>query len=270
MSPRHSHVSDQKVFETGTKCVALHRRTLRWAVAELLKKGPATTQQLKVASGEHLAAILLTAFVLAAPSAVDTTGEVDLVFVVDTERSIPDRVAVGEVVAVEVKSVAGRFRKFNGWTDRAGSEALGAEVTVQVRSADTILSDAAPLINRMAMKLESVCANHRYGFMVVHPFEQFAAEIISEPVLAGVLQPLVLPQPLDGLWVLWWPDQVTAWSQTEHCWYQMFFDAVSSDDDTECSGPLDALRETEEAFLSGIGFTEGSPFLFDLRSKPDE
>ena len=254
---------------TGVRVIGVNPRTLGWAVDELLKQGCTVADALKVAAGEHLAAILFSAFIFAPPSVIDTAGGVDLRFVANEERSLPDKVLPGDSVVVEVKSVPGHFRELSGSADKAGAKALGREISAEVKAADTILQEAASWMNKMAAKLAAEAADHRYGFLIVHPFEQFAQEIMNQPLMAGVLKPLALPTPMDGLWVLWWPDQLTAWSTQEQCWYQMLFSGFGSEQELMDAGPRDLLVEAEEAFLLGTGATKGSPFLFELKVRKD-
>jgi len=65
----------------GSLAVVMWNRTLWWAVDELVEKlTPEQLSNLRVRTGEHLAAILTTTFLRTAPAEVDTKGDVDLWF----------------------------------------------------------------------------------------------------------------------------------------------------------------------------------------------
>jgi hypothetical protein len=56
----------------GRLTIGIWHRTLQWAVDELAKKlAPEQLRKLDLRAGEHLAAILTTAFLLTAPTKVD-------------------------------------------------------------------------------------------------------------------------------------------------------------------------------------------------------
>lgn len=253
----------------GTRLVAISPPTVEWAVDELVKLDPGISSSFKIRSGEHLAAILMTAFVFATPVSVDTDGGVDLVFVTRSERNLPNVVQAGERIAVEVKSMPGSYRKFDSRAENLGQAALGEGFEVRFESADDILRQAQPLIERMAINLASVEAHRRYGFLVVHPFDKLAVELAKEPLIASVLSPLELPNGLDGLWVLWVPDQLATWSVEERCWYQMFFSASGIEEAPQSGEVLEFLQEIETRFLAGIHWPGGSPYLFSLTAEED-
>jgi hypothetical protein len=71
----------------GRLSVVIWNRTLWWAVDALAEKlSPEELSSLNVRFGEHLAAILTTAFLHTAPAEVDTAGGVDLWFDVSDAR----------------------------------------------------------------------------------------------------------------------------------------------------------------------------------------
>ena len=93
--------------------VAVWYRRLWWAVDELVAN--LTTEQLsrlRVRVGEHLAAILTTAFLQRAHARVDTAGDVDLWFDLSGVRGRTAEIIPAQVssAAFEVKSLAGGFR----------------------------------------------------------------------------------------------------------------------------------------------------------------
>ena len=104
---------DGAAADHGTPVVAIGANTVEWAVSALGEFDRAVLDAIKIRSGEHLAAILTTAFVFARPTDVDTHGEVDLLFRLAEERYLPDPLSANSTVAFEIKSMPGPFRKYD-------------------------------------------------------------------------------------------------------------------------------------------------------------
>lgn len=245
--------------------MAIGHQTVDWAVDQLAGMDQAKVDGLKIRSGEHLAALLLTSFLGAPPVETDTSGGVDLLFRIPTDASANLLVPAGTTAAVEVKSVPGDFREYDSATSRWGDERPPTDqgIRVVVQSADAVLSNARPLIHKAATKLSEVRdADTRHIFLLVHPFDQLALEVIEEPLVAAVLQPPAGLQGVDFLWVLWVPDQLTVWSVADESWCQMIFSAFDPECPPTDSGWRSILQTAEERFLFTIKYTSGSPYLF--------
>src|SRR5262245_31350814 len=101
----------------GGHVIAIWHRAVAGAVHDVLLLPSHQLAGLKVRSGEHLAAILITAFLGVPPYEVDTRGDLDFRFrLVDPGRFdlLP---ADKDVAAFEVKSMPGPFRKFDNKID---------------------------------------------------------------------------------------------------------------------------------------------------------
>jgi hypothetical protein len=251
--------------ETGLPVVAIGWRSLYRAVDALAALGPDRLKGLKVRSGEHLAAILATAFVGSVPTAFDTTGEVDLRFVSRSVRHLPDEVPDGSTVAFEIKSAEGDYRKFESVIEKHPellAERPGFDL--QIKDAAGVFAAISKLIDRAIRKLSSIEAGYRCAFVIIHPFDQLANDVVQSTLAAEILPPLSV-EGIDAVWVLWVPDQLTAWSVKQGRWCQMLFSAFSSDD------PLDLevrsiLQDVEQRFFDVVGQSGGSPYLFEVNS----
>lgn len=158
-------------------------------------------EKLKVRSGEHIAAILLTAL-HSLPVAVDEDGGVDLVF----ERSGAQGAwPFGDSVtaAVEVKSLPGKWRKHEY------NVRLGDSYQIEIQNAVEILELASKKIMEAADALQhkvGSSATSKNVFMIIHPMDGLALELISGgPVIGHLLPALSERVALDCLWVYWYP-----------------------------------------------------------------
>jgi hypothetical protein len=242
----------------GLRIIAFSHRELGRSVDRLAALPVDMLRAFKVRSGEHLAAILLTACYGSAPTAVDTSGEVDFIF--DTADTLGLSSAGRQVV--EVKSVPGTFRTFDASLDRAPGTALGREHRLRLESASDVVAAIDGLVQTAAAKTALCEANGRHAFVIVPPFERFAVELVSGMV-GPVLPDVALAEPLDVLWVLWYPEQLTAWARDVGAWTQVIFDAV---DENEDAGVDDVLMTAEADLLSRTGHEGSSPFQFRVSS----
>ncbi len=242
----------------GQEIVAVGPRALEHAVDLLM--GTMNAEKLSVRSGEHLAAILLTALV-GRPAAVDSMGEVDLVFVRQEAWGWP--FGATDQAAVEVKSLGGSWRKVEARLR------LGDAHTTMFRTAMEILTDASDQLDRILAQLRkktTVEGWSRNIFLVIHPFDALAVELFDETRDVAQLLPLVdLPTDVDTLWLLWHPDVLVWWSGETRSWTRFFIaaepDAVPSNDEA-----LPPLQVAERHYLDRLGRQEGSPWLFGLSS----
>jgi hypothetical protein len=256
---------------TGGQMIAIWHRAVAWAADALLQLPPEQRAALNVRSGEHLAAVLTTAFLGVAPFAVDTDGDVDLRFrLSDDAPHAPLPAGVSEA-AFEVKSMAGPYRKFDRAIDEAAIEddAAGMTLEVRVESANDILTSARATIDRahrgLLRKTESNVS--RNIFLIVHPLDRFALETSESPFIAAVLDPL--DTEADTVWVLWVPDHLTVWSRHDGRWTDLVFNAINPDEamSTEPDG-LSVLQDAEVRLLGAAGLRSDSPYLFRLSAGP--
>lgn len=255
----------------GAPVIAIWYKTLAWAVDELAGLGHDGLKSLKVRAGEHLAAILTTAFFGAPPIRVDTDGGPDLLFSAATLKSPPFSVSPGSTLVVfEIKSLPGRFREFDSEIDRIqrrGGSAQGMSVSVRMQSVREIVDGALPLLSRAQESLVSKLAGSahvsRNLFLVVHPFDAWAVEL-KHPVIGPFLPDLDCLREIDSVWVLLAPDRLAVWSARDRGWIDLIFGAMNEDEIP--NEDLLPLQDAESRFLDLRGERGGSPYLFGIRS----
>jgi hypothetical protein len=239
------------------------------------KLGPESLRELRVRAGEHLAALLTTTFLRTLPARVDTAGEADLWF--DLSETRDNKItrtilpSSATSAAFEVKSVPGEFRKFDNSIDRdkaRGIEAAGRTLEVRVQAANDVLREAGTWLLRARNQLREKASTHtsRNVFLVMHMFDHMIAEGL-EVLIAPLLDPLTGVEDLDTVWVLWPLEHLTMWSSERHQWIDLLFNAVATKEPVVSQpepGDLDVLQEAEQYFLTRIGYTSGSPYLFRL------
>lgn len=210
-------------------------------------------EKLRIRSGEHLAAILLSAQ-HSLPVAVDDDGGVDLVFERrDAHDGWPFEDA--ESAAVEVKSLPGKWRKHESKIK------LGDVYEVKIQSSADILELASAKImeatRALQLKVESSSASKNV-FMIIHPMDGLALEFLrGGPVIGHLLPPLDKRVPLDCLWVCWYPTMLSKWSQRDRNWTDyLFADANPSEPPRD-----ESIEDAEDIFLEGIGWSGGSPWM---------
>jgi hypothetical protein len=256
----------------GAPVVVIWHRTLEWAVDELIKLGPDKLKSLKVRAGEHLAAILATAFMRAAPFQVDTAGGLDLLFELSATKPPFRPMSQGvSNAAFEVKSMPGRFREFDSEINRIearGGAARGRSISLYAQSAAEILTEARPWLvsaqKGLASKIAEPDKTSSNIFLVVHPFDALAVEL-KYPVLGPLLPDMGYLDGVDSVWVLWVPDHLTMWSREKRGWIDLMFNAINPDE----SHPQDLspLQVAEVRFLDARADKGGSPYLFTIRKR---
>jgi hypothetical protein len=271
---RGGHTGSMSSEESaGRLSVVIWYRTLWWAVDALAEKlPPEELGRLNVRSGEHLAAILTTAFLHTAPAEVDTTGGVDLRFDLSDARHRKATILPAHALsaAFEVKSLPGEFREFDAGIDRdraRGVDTIGRGLDQGVRAANDVLHEAGPWIRRGwdQLRRKTSRGTSMNVFLVIHPLDYVTAECLTEPVIGMYLDPLEDVGDLDTVWVLWAPDHLTVWSYARHEWINLLFDNMNPDETDERTRkptPLATLQEAEQYFLTRTGHTGGSPYLF--------
>lgn len=237
----------------GHRIHALAPGALRPAVEELLALN-GVERYLKVRSGEHIAAILLTAVCSSAPTRLDSDGGIDLIF----DRS-NQQWPFGDLrrAAVEVKSLPGRWRRFEARVQ------IGQRHDVKIRHAADILQEASSVILDGANALKRKTGPEpisRSVFLLVHPMDGFAIEAHGDlPIIGHLLPKLSSGVEVDRLWVLWHPHALTMWSQGDGVWTDILFDQVAHEHSSPGAESFD-LGSAEEMLLEGIGQSGTSPW----------
>lgn len=256
-------------------------RTMWWATEAMVEKlGPEHLRSLDVRAGEHLAALLTTAFLHTPPTRVDAAGDVDLWFdfakLPDSDKSQSILPSHTTSAAFEVKSMPGRYRHFERKIDEdsaRGIDPTGRSLDVQVQTAQDVLREAGPSLLKARNQLigKTSAATSRNAFLVMHMFDHMITEAMSA-VMAPLLDPLTGVEDLDTVWVLWPLEHLTVWSSERSEWTELLFSGVLSNsitvpppelDDLEAElGDLSVLQAAEQYFLTRIGYTGGSPYLY--------
>jgi hypothetical protein len=191
----------------GGRIVAIWHRSLPWAADKLLALGLEQIAHLKIRSGEHLAAILTTAFLGTAPRTIDVEGGVDLTFDLEAAHHL---LSDSDSAAFEVKSMGDGFRKFEShidWMTRQSQDPRGLSREWVVQTADDILVEARPILAKAARRLKTKVSDStsKHVFLIIHPFDRLAVEIVEHDLAAPLLAPLAEVTGLDTVWVLWYP-----------------------------------------------------------------
>ncbi len=240
----------------GHNVVAIHPDALTHAVEELVSVG-SIVAHLKVRSGEHRAALLLTA-VCGRPVAIDTHGEVDLAF--DTLATASRYWPFGNYdrADVEIKSFAGGFRRAESRMQ------IGESFSVTVRTAADILNDATSQIAEAVSALSRKVGprTSKNVFMIIHPFDAFVIETYTGPMIGHLLPRLSSSVDLDTLWLLWHPDMLVVWSREDQRWTDILFAVEHEPPKSPADNDLAPLQQAESAFLEAIGYDGGSPWIF--------
>ncbi|TCB91601.1 hypothetical protein E0H26_25265 [Micromonospora zingiberis] len=253
----------------GTYAVAISHVRLTWAIQQLAELGPQRLSHLKIRSGEHLAAILLTSFLAAPPHKLDTDGGVDLLFRLDPDSHPKDFFARQPAAAFEVKSVPGPYRRVEDGinrTLRSGANAKGMGVEVLVESAADILRSALPIVRNIEGVLGRKVSGDvsRNGFIIIHPFDRFALETVESALMAPHLSPLPPDIHLDTVWILWFPDHLTMWSRERREWIELVFNTYDPSHLEESD--LSVLQQFSSEFLTILGYSGGDPYYFSFES----
>jgi hypothetical protein len=255
----------------GSHVLATWHRTLAWAVDEIVRQlSPSQLSKLKVGSGEHLAAIITTAFLHVAPKEVDFSGGTDLLFQIpDGTRQKnsmePYGVNGDGRAAFEIKSLPGGFREFNARAKPGDQH--GAYIT----SVNDVLRQARPQIEdaRAQLLRKTEEGTSRNIFLVVHLLEHPTVECLQEYIIAHHLDPLKDIQDIDTVWVLWVPGHLTLWSAHNNRWTNLIFDATNPGEDLDVE-MLTVLQDVEAEYLARVGNSKGSPYVFGLTFGPND
>lgn len=256
----------------GTHVNVITYEVMDWATGALSAHVPANDlKKLKLAAGEHLAAMLTTAYLGIVPVAVDVHGGVDLVYRVadsdsDALSSLLGRDGVG-YADFEVKSIPGAFRQY----DAAASRALkrGKEPATHwstVVSANDVVEAAQSMIAKAAKQLRDKSSpdRARVVFIVSHFFDRPYVECL-DPVIAHTLAAPTLPDEIDAMWVFFAPSHLVVWSVVKQRWTQLLLGSLKEDGTApEVDFGMELLQHYEGLFLERAGIDGPSPFYYGL------
>jgi hypothetical protein len=144
--------------------------------------------------------------------------------------------------------------------------------SVQVTSANDVLRTAVPPMlqaagNQLADK--SPAGHSKNVFLIAHPLEYPAVEVLQSPLIAPLLEPLSDVPDVDTVWMLWHPSHLVVWSTARQDWISLFFDVGDGAPPPEYGHSLDLLQEVEQEFLAQVGWT-GSPYVYGFHSAADD
>ena len=251
----------------GQRVHALHPRALDHAVEELLTVDGSRTMKIK--SGEHLAAIWLTA-VVGPPETIDQQGGIDLTFHKPTQQRGASVFGDHSWAAFEVKSLPGPFR------ERERHQELGDTFSVRFRPAADILLDAtdklAEAIEQLKRKVsDAACC--KCVFLLIHPLDGLAVEAFSEDPIMGHRLPTrrtLLILTCSGCTGI--PGLLAWWSRESHQWTDVILGAdpysAQNVGDEE-----DPVFRAEGQFLAELPESKPSPWWFRVSAvteAPDE
>ncbi|ATL32221.1 hypothetical protein [Streptomyces formicae] len=256
----------------GTHINAINYEVMDWATEALPAHVPADDlKKLKLAAGEHLAAMLTTAYLGIVPVAVDIQGSVDLVYRVADSDSDALSLLLGrtgvEFADFEVKSIPGDFREHDAAASRAlkRGEKPGTHWSTFV-SANDVVEAAQSMIAKAAKQLRDKSApdRARVVFIVSHFFDRPYVECL-DPVIAHTLSAPTLPDEIDAMWVFFAPSHLVVWSVVEQRWTQLLIGSFKEDMTApEVDFDMELLQHYEGLFLERAGLDGPSPFYYGL------
>jgi len=258
----------------GTQIVATSYRTVWSAITDVVDAlGVDDAARLKIASGEHLAAVLITAFLGVPPTSADVDGGPDLVFDLTSSRDfLLPLTGRGDVqfADFEVKSLPGPARKYSAGIDRAlarGQQPRDTEINAKVTSAIEVMNAARDMISKAADQLarKSSPQRARNIFLVSHPFDHMYAEITDTFVVHRLAPLIELPDTVDAVWLLAFPVHLVVWSVAEQRWTSLYFAHTEPGEDLPgTEDELDFLVAVDIEFRGQLGTKVPSPYAFKL------
>ena len=256
----------------GTHVNAVSYEVMDWATAALSAHVPADDlKKLKLAAGEHLAAMLTTAYLGIVPVAVDVHGGVDLVYRVADSDSDALSLLLGrngvEFADFEAKSIPGDFREHDAAVSRAlkRGEEPGTHRATFV-SANDVVEAAQPMIAKAAKQLRDKSSpdRARVVFIVSHFLDRPYVECL-DPLIAHTLTAPTLPDEIDAMWVFFAPSHLVVWSAVEQRWTQLLLGSFKEDGTApEVDFDMELLQHYEGLFLERAGIDGPSPFYYGL------
>lgn len=258
----------------GTHVAAISYRTVWSAIADVVNAlGVEDAVQLKIASGEHLAAVLATAFFGVPPTETDVDGGPDLVFDLTSARGLAATVtgrADAQFADFEVKSLPGPTRRYSAEIERALAcvqEPRETEIVTAVTSAAGVVDAARGMISKAAEQLarKSSSQRARNVFLVSHPFDHMYAEF-TDTFVVHRLAPLTdLPDSVDAVWLLAFPVHLVVWTVAEQRWTSLYFHHSELGEELPgAEDELDFLVAVDIEFREQVRTDTPSPYAIKL------
>lgn len=209
----------------------------------------ATGVALKLRSGEHIVAAVLSAHLEEMPTEVDAAGGVDLVF-----GSPP-------TAAVEIKSLAGAWREHEARVELGGThEVVAQSWRLMMPALEAAAQKAA---RQLASKLGPPSGHElkRYAVVFAFAFDFLAVEWANGGPLGSPELPPFGPVEADFVLVVYHPGLVQLWDVAQQRWTTLLAQVEPADVERRVLGPQLDTHHIEEAYLDGAGIGLGdSPF----------
>lgn len=223
--------------------------TFPHAVHQLGSMHPDLVAALDLDSGEHIAAIVATAFLRAVPTTVDVDGGVDMVFT-DLDPSVAFDVGCDATVTAacfEVKSMRGGFRRF---FNQRRTE-IGDSYEVTIRTITDIAGEAELEIRRAAdaLRAKTDSTQSRNIMIIVHSFEHLAIEVIERFFLLHLLaSPGDDLDDIATIWMVFYPSHVVRWERSRQRWVNLGTGGAIDGDSGAVDSFGDVLTASERLF----------------------
>ncbi len=229
--------------------------------AEAVAADESVRAVLKVRSGEHLAAIFLSALLGRTPSGFDHDGGPDLVFDAHDKSWFP----YTSPAVFEIKSLPGTYREKLSLLLRKDGTGSHSELPFPLRlwTAEDVMTDAHPTLLKAERSLvrKTPPEYSRNVFLITHPFDHFAIDVARSHVVSGLMPKNVGYDALDSLWVYWPPGKLVMWSKAAQTWTDILF---ATDPDVPWPDEsLSFIQNVELAYMATAGIT-ASPYVFGI------
>lgn len=256
----------------GSHVQIVDYQRLAWAVHVLTDElHSQQISSLKIRSGEHLAAILTTAFLGLPPVELDWNGGPDIMFgcAANLDSSTSSESAP-RGIAFEIKSLPGGFRKYEAAIDRSlrlGKEPEALTYGATVTSINDVLQGPGLVaLTRASEQLDRKVGNRhsRNAFLIAHQFDYPIVEMLEMPLIAHLISRPRWELSLDTVWVLLAPSCLVVWSQKLERWTNLLWGSTEPNDPTpDPNSRLEVLQQIDLDFQARAGRDEPSPYVFE-------
>jgi len=243
--------------------------TFPHTVDELGSIRPEMLAALDTDSGEHIAAIVVAAFLGAMPSAVDVDGGVDLTFT-DLPLNVATDVGCNDVVqsaCFEIKSMRGDFRRFFNQRNTK----IGDSHATTIKKIAHIVEEARREVRLAADALRAKTdeTQSRNIVVVVHSFEHLAIEAIENLFISNFLDdPREDLADVASIWFVIYPSHVVRWERSRQRWVNLGSVGALDGHPEGSDSFSDVLMSSEQQFCESFRdgrqsawavFREGAP-----------